>query len=235
MNISEQVVLVTGANRGLGRQMILELVSRGAKVYAGARNIETMDVPGVIPVKLDVTSEQDVMEVGKIAKDVTVLINNAGSSTGASLLTGDMDNIRLEMETHYYGTLHMCRAFAPIITANGGGAILNILSVLSWVSMGSSGAYTSAKSAEWMLTNDIRVNLFPQNIIVSGLHVGFMDTDMTTGVTAPKSNPSDIAKLAIEGIESGKFEILADETSKIVQSKLSGGVPALYKQLNKEE
>jgi NAD(P)-dependent dehydrogenase (short-subunit alcohol dehydrogenase family) len=231
MNISEQVAFVTGANRGLGRQLTLELLSRGAKVYAGARNPETIDIPGVTPVKLDVTKPDEVAAAAILAKDVTLLINNAGSSTGASLLEGDAGKIQLEFDTHFFGTLSMARAFAPIIEKNGGGSILNILSVLSWFSMGASGAYTAAKAAAWALTNDLRLNLYPRNIRVAGLHVGFMETDMTTGIDAPKSNPSDIAKIAIDGIESGSFEIIADDNSRMIQGGLAGGVAAIYPHL----
>ncbi|KOS00897.1 SDR family NAD(P)-dependent oxidoreductase, partial [Paenibacillus polymyxa] len=133
--------------------------------------------------------------------------------------------------THVFGTLSMVRAFAPIIAKNGGGSILNILSVLSWVSMGREGAYTAAKAAEWGLTNVLRLNLYPQKVRVASLHVGFMDTDMTAGVEAPKSNPADIAKIAIDGLESDSFEIIADDVSRTVQSGLAGGVAAIYPQL----
>lgn len=119
MIISEQVAFVTGANRGFGRHLTLELLSRGAKVYAGARNPETIDIPGVIPVKLDITNPQEVEAAAILAKDVTLLINNAGSSTGASLLEGDVEKIQLEFDTHFFGTLYMVRAFAPIIEKNG--------------------------------------------------------------------------------------------------------------------
>ncbi|WP_179032111.1 SDR family oxidoreductase [Paenibacillus kribbensis] len=232
MNISEQVAFVTGANRGLGRHLALELLSRGAKVYAGARNPDSVDIPGVIPVKLDITNPQEVAAAAVAAKDVTLLINNAGTSTGASLLDGDLEKIHLEFNTHVFGTLSMVRAFAPILAKNGGGSILNILSVLSWVSMGNEGAYTAAKAAEWGLTNVLRLNLYPQNVRVASLHVGFMDTDMTAGVEAPKSNPADIAKIAIDGIESDSFEIVADDVSRTVQSNLAGGVAAIYPQLS---
>ncbi|ASR48113.1 short-chain dehydrogenase [Paenibacillus kribbensis] len=232
MNISEQVAFVTGANRGLGRHLALELLSRGAKVYAGARNPDSVDIPGVIPVKLDITNPQEVAAAAVAAKDVTLLINNAGTSTGASLLDGDLDKIHLEFNTHVFGTLSMVRAFAPNIAKNGGGSILNILSVLSWVSMGNEGAYTAAKAAEWGLTNVLRLNLYPQNVRVASLHVGFMDTDMTAGVEAPKSNPADIAKIAIDGIECDSFEIVADDVSRTVQSNLAGGVAAIYPQLS---
>ncbi|MGG1679927.1 SDR family oxidoreductase [Neobacillus sp. NRS-1170] len=232
MEISKQIALVTGANRGLGRHIAQELLSRGAKVYAGARNPEMIDLPGVIPLQIDVTDEKSIAKAAEIANDVTLLINNAGSHTGASLLDGEMDKIRLEMDTHYFGTLSVIRAFASIIEKNGGGTILNILSVLSWVSSLNQGtAYPAAKSAEWSLTNSFRLELASKNIRVAGLHVGYMDTDMVAGVTAPKSKPADIAKIAINGIEADSYEIIADDLSRNVQQRLSGGVKAIYQQL----
>jgi NAD(P)-dependent dehydrogenase (short-subunit alcohol dehydrogenase family) len=231
MKISEQVAFVTGANRGFGRYLALELLSRGAKVYAGARNPESIDIPGVIPVKLDITNPQEVAAAAMVAKDVTLLINNAGSSTGASLIDGDLDKIHLEFNTHFFGTLSMVRTFAPILANNGGGSILNILSALSWISSGTVGAYTAAKAAEWALTNDLRLNLYPQNVRVAGLHVGFMETDLTSSLEVPKSNPKDIAKIAIDGLESDSFEIVADDVSRKIQRNLAGGVSAIYPHL----
>lgn len=148
------------------------------------------------------------------------------------MLDGDLDQIQLEFNTHFFGTLTMIRNFAPILINNGGGSILNILSALSWFSSGGGeGAYSAAKAAAWAMTNELRLNLYPQNVRVAGLHVGFMDTDMTSGVKAPKSNPADIAKIAIDGIESDSFEILADEPSRQLQRALAGGVAAIYPQL----
>lgn len=232
MKISEQVAFVTGANRGFGRHLALELLSRGAKVYAGARNPESIDIPGVIPVKLDITNPQEVAAAAMVAKDVTLLINNAGSSTGASLIDGELDKIHLEFNTHFFGTLSMVRTFAPILAKNGGGSILNILSALSWVSSGTVGAYTAAKAAEWALTNDLRLNLYHQNVRVAGLHVGFMETDLTSSLEVPKSNPEDIAKIAIDGLESDSFEIIADDVSRKIQRNLAGGVSAIYPHLS---
>lgn len=231
MNIAQSTALVTGANRGLGRHLAGELLGRGATVYAGARNPDAVDLPGAKVVALDITDPASVARVVEIAGDVTLLINNAGSSTGSDLLTGDPAQIRFEMDTHFFGTLSVIRAFAPKISTNGGGSILNILSVLSWVSFPRSGAYCAAKSAEWSMTNALRVKLAEQNIRVAGLHVGYMDTDMTASITAPKSNPADIAKIAIDGVAQDLFEIVADDVSREMQAALAGGVPALYPQL----
>ena len=189
MEIRGSRVLVTGANRGLGRHLTAELVSRGAHVYAAARKPEAIDTPEAIPLALDITDSGSVALAASKATDITVLINNAGSSTGSDLLSSSMDNIRLEMETHYFGTLSVVRAFAPIIVANGGGSVLNILSVLSWITAPSVGAYAAAKSAEWSMTNAIRTQLAPHGVRVAGLHVGYMDTDMTASLKAPKTDP----------------------------------------------
>ncbi len=234
MEISKQIALITGANRGLGRHLAQEILGRGAKVYAAARNPELINLPGVIPIQIDITDEKSIAAAAEIANDVTLLINNAGSNTEGTLLDGSMDKIRLEMDTHFFGTLSMIRAFAPKMEKNGGGTILNILSVLSWLSLDGGGAYQAAKSAEWSMTNTFRLVLAPKNIHVSGLHVAYMDTDMTANIKAPKANPTNIAKIAIDGIEADKYEILADDLSHMVQQNLSGGVKAIYPQLFKQ-
>ena len=231
MKIAGRTALVTGANRGFGRHLAAELVARGATVYAGARNPDSVDLPGVTPVRLDITDPASVAAAARLAGDVTLLVNNAGISTGADLLDADLATIRLEMETHYFGTLSVVRAFAPTIAANGGGTILNILSALSWVSFPQTGAYSAAKSAEWSMTNALRTQLADRGVRVAGLHVGYMDTDMTAGVTAPKSDPAEIARIAVDGIEADRYEIVTDDTSRQVQAGLSGGVAALYPQL----
>ncbi len=231
MDLSTSTALVTGANRGFGRALAAELLSRGATVYAGARNPDQVDLPGARPIALDITDAASIAAAAKATGDVTILVNNAGSSTGADLLTADLDDIRLEMDTHYIGTLSVVRAFAPQITANGGGTILNILSGLSWVSFPEFGAYCAAKSAEWSLTNTLRLQLADQHIRVAGLHVGYMDTDMVRTVDAPKSDPADIARTAIDGIAADAYEILADDASRQAQAALAGGVAALYPQL----
>ncbi|MEH0844184.1 SDR family oxidoreductase [Micromonospora sp. CPCC 205711] len=232
MKIAGRTALVTGANRGFGRHLAGELVARGATVYAAARNPDSVDLPGVTPLRLDITDPASVAAAAEVARDVTLLINNAGSGTGADLLDADLAAIRLEMETHYFGTLSVVRAFTPAIAANGGGTILNILSALSWISFPQVGAYGAAKAAEWSLTNALRAQLADRNIRVAGLHVGYMDTDMTANVSAPKSDPADIARIAVDGIEADLFEIVADDTSRQVRSGLSGGVAALYPQLS---
>ena len=231
MDIARSTALVTGANRGLGRRLALELVARGATVYAGARNIDAVDVPGAKALSLDITNPTSVAAAAASAGDVTLLRNNAGSATGVDLLEADLDRVRLEMDTHFFGTLGVIRAFVPAMAAGGGGSILNILSALSWTSFPTIGAYCAAKSAEWSMTNALRVQLADKDIRVVGLHVGYMDTDMAASVTAPKSDPAEIAKLAINGIDPDLYEIVADETSRRLQAGLAGGVAALYPEL----
>jgi NAD(P)-dependent dehydrogenase (short-subunit alcohol dehydrogenase family) len=223
MELDNAVVLVTGANRGLGRHLAAQLLERGAKVYAGARNPESVGLPGAIAVQLDVTDPESVRRAAEAAPDVTVLINNAGSYTGQALIGGDLDLIRLEMETHYFGTLRVTREFTPVLEANGGGAILNVLSVLSWYHPGAVGAYNAAKAAGWALTNSVRDQLAPRGIAVSALHVGYMDTDMAAFVPAEqKIDPALVAKQALDGIAAGVPEILADDLSRGVKAGLAG-------------
>jgi NAD(P)-dependent dehydrogenase (short-subunit alcohol dehydrogenase family) len=223
MTTDQITALVTGANRGLGKRFAEQLVQRGAKVYAAARRPETIDVPGVIPVELDITDPESVARAAEVAGDVNVLINNAGVSTRASLLTGSLDDVRLEMETHYFGTLAVTRAFVPIIEANGGGSILNVLSVLSWFHAPTSGAYSAAKAAGWAMTDAIRQELAPRGIHVASLHVGYMDTDMADFAPADqKTDPAVVAKLALDGLFAGEPEVLADELTRQVKAGLSG-------------
>jgi NAD(P)-dependent dehydrogenase (short-subunit alcohol dehydrogenase family) len=228
MDITGKTALVTGANRGLGRHLAAQLRDRGATVYAAARNPATVDLPGVTPIALDITDPASVAAAADAASGVAILVNNAGSSTRSSLLTGDPADIRLEMDTHFFGTLAVIRAFAPRLAARDSSAILNILSALSWVTFPDTGAYCAAKSAEWSLTNALRLELAPQGTRVSSLHVGYMDTDMARDVDAPKSDPAVIAKLAIDGIVAGDPEIIADEVSRQVLAGLSSGVAGLY-------
>ena len=226
MQLESSVALVTGANRGLGRQFAAELVRRGAKVYAAARRPETIDLPGVVRVQLDITDPGSVAQAAKIAEDATVVINNAGSSLGANLLDGDLDEIRKEMETHYFGTLAVTRAFAPVLERNGGGAVLNVLSVLSWLHPGQFGAYAGAKAAEWAQSNALRDLLAPRGIAVSALHVGFMDTDMAAAVPPErKIDPAVVAALALDGLAAGRPEIVADDVSRAAKAALSTALP----------
>ncbi|MFD9737912.1 SDR family oxidoreductase [Umezawaea sp. NPDC059074] len=228
MDLSGRTALVTGANRGLGRHFAEQLLKRGATVYAGARNPSSVDLPGVIPIALDVTDPESVAEAARTATGVSILINNAGSYTRASLVEGSLDDIRLEMDTHFFGTLAVTRAFAPQLAEHDSSAVLNVLSVLSWINAPGFAAYAAAKSAQWSLTNALRNELADQGTQVTALHVGFLDTDMAAGIDAPKNDPAIVAGLALDGVEAGEVEVVADDHSRSVQAKLAGGVVALY-------
>ncbi|MFG3340304.1 SDR family oxidoreductase [Glycomyces sp. NPDC048151] len=232
MKLNGSVVLVTGANRGMGRHFAAQALERGAaKVYAAARNPESVDLPGVEPLRLDITDPASAAAAAAAASDVTVLINNAGVATFANLVTGDPALIRQEFETNFFGTLNMVRAFAPALGANGGGAILNILSVLSWRSPGLGHAYAAAKAASWSLTNGVRLELAAQGTRVTGLHVGGVDTDMLAGIEALKADPADIARAGLDGIESGALEVLADKVTADFKPLLSADPSVIYPEL----
>jgi NAD(P)-dependent dehydrogenase (short-subunit alcohol dehydrogenase family) len=222
MNTTQITALVTGANRGLGKRFAAQLVERGARVYAAARGPDTIDVSGVEPVELDITDPSSVQRAAEVARDVNVLVNNAGSSTRAGLLSGAFEDVRLEMETHYFGTLNVIRTFVPIIENNGGGAILNMLSVLSWLHAPGSGAYSAAKAAGWAMTDAIRQELAPRGITVTAVHVGYMDTDMAAFAPADqKSDPAVVARLALDGLLAGEPEVLADDLTRATKAQLS--------------
>jgi NAD(P)-dependent dehydrogenase (short-subunit alcohol dehydrogenase family) len=232
MEIQGSIAIVTGANRGLGRRFAQQLLERGAaKVYAGSRKIESVDLPGVEAVQLDITDPSSVAAAAKTASDATIVINNAGIATFANLVSGSEEAIRQEMETNYFGTLNMVRAFAPVLGANGGGAILNILSVLSWRSAGIGHAYSAAKAASWALTNGARLELAGQGTQVIGLHVAGIDTDMLAGIEAEKSDPADIARAGLDGIESGALEVLADLTTVELKAVLNADPSIVYPEL----
>jgi NAD(P)-dependent dehydrogenase (short-subunit alcohol dehydrogenase family) len=228
MQINGAHVLVTGANRGLGRQFALSLLDRGAgKVYATARRPELIDVPGVVPLRLDVTDPASIADAAAAAPDVKIVINNAGISTGANLITGDLETIRREMDTHFYGTLNVIRAFAPQLAD---GAILNVLSAISWLAVDGAGAYHAAKAAEWALTNSVRLELAGRRTLVTGLHLGAADTDMMAWYEGDKSAPEVIVAAALDGIEGQRPEVLADDWSRQVKAWLSEDPDVVYRE-----
>jgi NAD(P)-dependent dehydrogenase (short-subunit alcohol dehydrogenase family) len=224
MKIENSVAFVTGANRGLGAKLVEVLIARGArKVYASARDPESIPrARDVVPVRLDVTSADDIAAASREATDVTLLVNNAGISRYSALLGVDaIAAAHAELETNVFGPLALARAFAPHLATNGGGAVINVLSVLSWLTLPQAATYSVSKAAAWSMTNGLRGELAGQGTHVLALHIGFMDTDMAKAVTAPKIAPADVARLALDGLESGAREVLADAVSQQVKSGLS--------------
>lgn len=229
MKLANATVLITGANRGLGLAFAREALERGArKVYAGARNPTTVRLPGVEALQLDVTKHEDVVAAARQCGDVTLLINNAGIASGVAFLAHDSIEVaRNLLETNFFGPLRLCQAFAPVLAANGGGAILNVLSVASWINSPRLAVYGASKSAAWSLTNGLRHELRVQNTQVIGMHVGFIDTDMARGFDAAKSAPEVVVSETFDALEAGAEEFLADERARQIKRGLSAE-PGIY-------
>ena len=230
MQIAGSVALVTGANRGLGLAYARELVSRGAaKVYGAARHPDQVTEPGVTPVALDITDAQRVAEVAKQCADVSLLVNNAGVMKASNFIGApNTDAARAEMETNYFGTLSMCRAFAPVLAANGGGALVNMLSVGSFYTNPFTASYGASKAAAWSLTNGVRLELHHQGTLVVAVHAGFIDTDMAAMVSEPKISPESVAQQAFDAVEAGQIEVLADERTRTIKASLSRDQELVY-------
>ncbi len=232
MNIENSVALITGANRGIGLAFARELLNRGArKVYATARDPASVTLPGVEVLKLDVTRSADASAAAALATDVTLVINNAGIAQPGGFLAQDSDAIaRRIFETNFFGVLNVSKGFAPVLRANGGGALLNVLSVASWVSAGGLAAYSASKAAAWSLTNALRHELAEQKTQVLGLHMAYVDTDLTRGFEVPKSSAEDIVKRALDGLAAGADEVLADVLTKQIRQGLTAPRPVYLSQ-----
>lgn len=227
MELKNATVLITGANRGIGLAFAREALARGArKVYAGARDPASISLPGLQAIKLDVTSDEDVAAAAALAKDVTLVINNAGiAATGGFLADDSIESARRHLETNLLGPLRVAQAFAPVLAANGGGALLNVLSIASWINRPLLGVYGMTKSAAWALTNGLRHELREQGTQVLGLHMGFVDTDLTRGLDAPKSTPESVVRQAFDALEAGAEEVLADDATRQVKQGLAAEPP----------
>lgn len=230
MDIKDSVVLITGANRGLGLALANAFIKAGArKVYGGTRKTRSVsgtpssaNEAGLIPIQLDVTSSVDIAAAARQLGDVTILINNAGVDLGSPVMgPAAMTTVRSELETNLFGPMALSQAFAPILGRNGGGAIVNVLSALSWVNMAKHGTYSITKSAAWSLTNGLRGELASQNTQVIGVHVGYMETDMTESITDPKVSPDEVANAILTALENNEDEVLADGTAQYLKAELS--------------
>ena len=236
MKIAGAVALVTGASRGLGWAYANALVEHGARtVCAGARDPSRLTDPALTPIRLDITDEQDVAAAAELCSGVTLLINNAGIATGTALLGApSMEFARAEMETNYFGTLRMCRAFGPVLARNGGGALVNMLSVVSFFNWPSGGSQCASKAAEWSLTNGVRMELRSQGTLVVGVHASFIDTDLTAELPVPKLAPSDVANQTLDAVEEGREEVLADERTRNIKAALPRDLDLIYPDVEKQ-
>lgn len=224
--VADKVAVVTGGRRGLGAALVDELLARGVrKVYSTARSAYVDDRPEVVTVALEVRSAESVAALAEVATDAEIVFNNAGVLLPAALLTGDLDEATRTFDVNVFGPLRVARAFAPILAEGGGGALVNMHSVLSWLA--GSGAYGASKAAAWSVTNSLRLELAAQRTQVVGVHAGFIDTDMVSALDRPKATPAEIAARIVDGLEAGDTEVLADDVTVSVKAGLSGPVEHL--------
>jgi NAD(P)-dependent dehydrogenase (short-subunit alcohol dehydrogenase family) len=223
MNYSESIALVSGANRGIGKAVVMALLARGAKrIYACARKTHALDdmikagQGRIVPLQLDITDPAQVAAAAKSASDVTLLINNAGSAVFGDILGSAPETVAADMNTNYFGTLSMIRAFAPVIEANGGGDIANVLSIVSLAAMPGLGGYSASKAAAGSMTQAVRGSLQSRGIRVHGIYPGPVDTDMAKDFNAPKASPGDVAEIILDGIAANLDEIFPDDMAKAV-------------------
>ncbi|WP_020670458.1 SDR family oxidoreductase [Amycolatopsis nigrescens] len=233
MRIEGATALVTGANRGLGAAFASTLLARGAKtVYAGGRRPGEITGPGLVPVELDITDPGQVAAAAEQCQDVDLLVNNAAYGTLSPFIgSSSTDEARREMETNYFGTLNMCRAFAPLL---GGGALVNMLSIVSFFSFPSMGSFCATKSALWSLTNGVRMELRAQGTLVVGVHSGFIDTRLAEGFDVPKHAPAEVAGQVLDAIEAGREEVLADERTRQIKASLPDDLELIYPDLERQ-
>lgn len=229
MKIQNATVLVTGANRGLGAEFARQALAGGAnKVYAAARDPATVTLAGVVPVKLDVTDAATVAALAAMLGDVDLVINNAGvANTGELLAEEGADALRWMMETNVFGMYNTSRHFAPVLGKNGGGAFVNVLSIASWKSSPILAGYAVTKAAAWNLSNGVRDALRAQGTQVLGVHVGFIDTDLTRGLDIPKLSVATVVERVFAALEAGASEVLVDENTQAVKQGLVAE-PPLY-------
>ena len=217
MNVKNKIILITGANRGIGKALVEAALNSGAtKVYAAARKIDTIENsdPRVLKLKLDVNDQASISAARDQARDIDVLINNAGVLEFGSLLTGDLDAVRRDFETNFYGTLRVIRTFAPDLSEKGKTAIVNIHSIVSLASMAGIGGYSASKAALFSATQAIRAELKSKGVAVYGVFPGPIDTDMARGMDMPKPSPKETAENILQGIESDQEDIFPDGMSK---------------------
>lgn len=230
-SLNGAMVLVTGANGGIGTHFVREALARGAaKVYATARTPRQWDDDRIVPLTLDVTDPSSIRAALAAAGDVTVLINNAGTSISTpGILAHTDEEIRRNVETNFLGPLFLARAFAPVLSAKDNAAIIDIHSALAWWAV--AGIYSATKAALWSATNSLRLELAPAGVQVLGVHVGYVDTAMAAHATDPKVDPADLVATVFDALEGGEHEVLADQTSVQLKAALSAPLESVYPQL----
>lgn len=230
-SINGSVVLVTGANGGIGTQFVNGALDRGAtKVYATARSPRTWGDERIVPLALDINDAASIAAAVSAAQDVTVLINNAGATPpSANILDLSEAELRAGMETNFFGPVLMAQAFAPVLSSHPESVLIDMHSVASWYAFG--GIYSASKAALWSATNSLRLELSPKGVHVVGVHVGYVDTAMAAHATGPKMLPADLARAVFEAVEAGEFEVIADEVTAQVKAGLSQPLEVLYPQL----
>ncbi|WHU47131.1 SDR family oxidoreductase [Gordonia sp. L191] len=224
------VVLVTGANGGLGTEFVSQAIARGAsKVYASARNPRAWSDDRIVPLTLDVTDPGSVEAAAADALDVSILVNNAGVGGAQSLMSTTVVEVEDVFATNVFGALRVAKAFAPTLARNGGGSIVDVASALSWLAV--SGGYSASKAALWSITNSLRLELAPQGTQVVGAHLGFTDTPLVAGLDVEKNDPADVVAAIWDAVGTGQHEVLADSASRTIRAALSGPLTDLYPQL----
>jgi NAD(P)-dependent dehydrogenase (short-subunit alcohol dehydrogenase family) len=228
MEISNTVVLVTGANGGIGSHFVEQLLQLNvAKIYVCARSISklhdivALDPQRIIPIELDVTNPQSVAAAAAQCPDVTVLINNAGTSLNQGIISApDLEAARAEMEVNYFGMGAMCRAFAPILKQQGGGAIINILSLLGKVNFPFSGSYSASKAAALSMTQSVRAELAAQKTLVVAVMPGTVDTELAKDWPNPKVAPDEVVKTALQAVMTNEEDVYPGEQASQVSAQL---------------
>jgi NAD(P)-dependent dehydrogenase (short-subunit alcohol dehydrogenase family) len=229
MNVDGSIALVTGANRGLGRVFARALLEQGARtVYGGARESSAIEDPDVVPLSLDVTDPASVAHAAEQLTEIDVVINKAGVATWGFPLDAQLENARRELEVNYPGLLSVAQAFAPALGKGGGGALVNMLSVSSFVASPRLSTYAASKAAAWSITNSLRIQLRRQGTLVIGVHAGFIDTEMAAALDDEKIPPEDVAAATMSAILAGREEVLVDELTRSLKSTLHRDQELIY-------
>lgn len=237
--LKHKVILITGANRGIGKSLVKASLEKGArKIYATSRDLSKMsnfEDERVIPLKLDITDNSQILKVVDITKDVDVLINNAGILSHGNVLEGEISAVENDMKVNYYGTMNMMRAFAPILEKNKPSKIVNLVSIVAYSPLPSIAGYSASKSALYSATLSVRIELLKKGITVHAINPGAIDTDMNKGSDWNMPAPDGIAKIILDEVEAGELDIIPDKMGigmynawKVAPSKLAGIYSNMY-------